>query len=133
MNTQRKYGRTWHYPFSPGTTSDDRINTDYWQDLQTITQLVHTEKLDGENNCLNRYGVFARSHATPTQSAWTYKIRQRWQLLKNDLGDLELFGENLYAVHSIEYRAGTGLLPVCRSLPGYVAELGRGAVLRRSV
>ena len=49
MNTQRKYGRTWHYPFSPGTTSDDRINTDYWQDLQTITQLVHTEKLDGEN------------------------------------------------------------------------------------
>lgn len=63
------------------------------------------EKLDGENNCLNRYGVFARSHATPTQSAWTYKIRQRWQLLKNDLGDLELFGENLYAVHSIEYRA----------------------------
>ena len=105
MNTQRKYGRTWHYPFSPGTTSDDRINADYWQDLQAITQLVHTEKLDGENNCLNRYGVFARSHAAPTQSAWTYKIRQRWQLLKNDLGDLELFGENLYAVHSIEYRA----------------------------
>ncbi|EJZ1806019.1 2'-5' RNA ligase, partial [Escherichia coli] len=26
MNTQLKYGRTWHYPFSPGTTSDDRIN-----------------------------------------------------------------------------------------------------------
>ena len=105
MNTQLKYGRTWHYPFSPGTTSDDRINADYWQDLQAIAQLVHTEKLDGENNCLNRYGVFARSHAAPTQSAWTYKIRQRWQLLKNDLGDLELFGENLYAVHSIEYRA----------------------------
>ena len=72
---------------------------------QAIAQLVHTEKLDGENNCLNRYGAFARSHAAPTQSAWTYKIRQRWQLLKNDLGDLELFGENLYAVHSIEYRA----------------------------
>lgn len=94
---------------------------------------MHTEKLDGENNCLNRYGVFARSHATPTQSAWTYKIRQRWQLLKNDLGNLELFGENLYAVHSIEYRALNRTLPVCRSLPGYVAELGRGAVLRRSV
>jgi len=25
-------------------------------------------------------------------------------LIKNDLGDLEIFGENLYAVHSIEYR-----------------------------
>ncbi len=135
MNTQRKYGRTSALPPSLRcTTSDDRINTDYWQDLQTITQLVHTEKLDGENNCLNRYGVFARSHATPTQSAWTYKIRQRWQLLKNDLGDRELFGENLYAVHSIEYRAleqDFYLFAVrCR---GYVAELGRGAVLRRSV
>ncbi len=43
MNTQRKYGRTSALPFSPCTTSDDRINTDYWQDLQTITQLVHTE------------------------------------------------------------------------------------------
>lgn len=90
-------------PFSPGTTSDDRINAEYWRDLQAIPTLVYTEKLDGENNCLNRYGVFARSHAAPTQSAWTHKIRQRWQLLKNDLGDLELFGENLYAVHSIEY------------------------------
>ena len=105
MNSQRKYGRTWHYPFSPGTTSDDRINADYWRDIQSIASLIHTEKLDGENNCLNRYGVFARSHAAPTQSAWTHKIRQRWQLLKNDLGDLELFGENLYAVHSIEYHA----------------------------
>jgi len=103
MNTQRKYGRTWHYPFFPGTTSDDRINAHYWQDLQAIASLVHTEKLDGENNCLNRHGVFARSHAAPTDSAWTHKIRQRWQLLKHDLGDLELFGENLYAVHSIEY------------------------------
>lgn len=105
MNMQsRKYGRTYHYPFSPGTTSDDRINSDWWAHIQNIEQLVHTEKLDGENNCLNRYGVFARSHGAPTQSAWTQQIRQRWQLIKDDLGDIELFGENLYAVHSIEYQ-----------------------------
>jgi RNA ligase/Putative transposase len=61
-------------------------------------------KLDGENNCLNRHGVFARSHATPTESPWTSQIRQQWQLIKNDLGDLEIFGENLYAIHSIEYQ-----------------------------
>lgn len=103
METQ-KYGRTYHYPFSPGTTSDDRINKNYWQDIQLIDALIHTEKLDGENNCLNQYGVFARSHAAPTVSAWTRQIRQRWQLIKNDLGDIELFGENLYATHSIEYR-----------------------------
>ncbi|WP_237388124.1 RNA ligase family protein [Xenorhabdus sp. Sc-CR9] len=100
----RKYGRTFHYPFSPGTTSDDRINHHWWQDMQKIKRLVHTEKLDGENNCLNRYGVFARSHAAPTQSAWTQQIRQRWEVIKNDLGNIEIFGENLYAIHSIEYR-----------------------------
>ena len=63
-----KYGRTFHYPFSPGTTSDDRINHTYWEDIQQIETLIHTEKLDGENNCLSRYGVFARSHAAPTTS-----------------------------------------------------------------
>ncbi len=100
----QKYGRTYHYPFSPGTTSDDRINHTYWEDIQRIETLLHTEKLDGENNCLNQFGVFARSHAAPTTSPWTNQIRERWQLIKNDLGDVELFGENLYAVHSIEYK-----------------------------
>ena len=104
MSISKKYGRTYHYPFSPGTTSDDRINHDYWADVKRIDKVVHTEKLDGENNCLSRYGVFARSHAAPTVSAWTKEIRQRWELIKNDLGDIELFGENLYAIHSIEYR-----------------------------
>ena len=102
MAISQKYGRTWHYPFSPGTTSDDRIQHNYWPLLQQIPVLVHTEKLDGENNCLS--GVFARSHAAPTTSAWTESIRRYWQSIKNDLGDLEIFLENLYAVHSIEYR-----------------------------
>ena len=99
-----KYGRTYHYPFSPGTTSDDRINHTYWEDIQQIEPLIHTEKLDGENNCLSRHGVFARSHAAPTTSPWTRELRERWELMKNDLGDIEIFGENLYAIHSIEYR-----------------------------
>ncbi len=103
MAISRKYGRTYHYPFSPGTTSDDRISHDYWNDVTKIASLIHTEKLDGENNCLNRYGVFARSHAAPSQSPWTAWLRERWELLKHDLGDLEIFGENLYAIHSIEY------------------------------
>ncbi|CBJ83027.1 hypothetical protein XBJ1_3909 [Xenorhabdus bovienii SS-2004] len=38
----RKYGRTFHYPFSPGTTSDDRINHGWWQDVQKIKHLIHT-------------------------------------------------------------------------------------------
>jgi hypothetical protein len=104
MAISQKYGRTYHYPFSPGTTSDDRIAHDYWEQIQRIPNLIHTEKLDGENNCLSKPGVFARSHAAPTTSPWTESLRRFWQLVKHDLGDLEIFGENLYAIHSIEYR-----------------------------
>ena len=104
MSISRKYGRTFHYPFSPGTTSDDRINRNYWDDVSQLKTIIHTEKLDGENNCLNRYGVFARSHAEPTVSPWTRFLREKWNILKNDLGDYEIFGENLYAVHSIQYK-----------------------------
>lgn len=103
MSVSKKYGRTYHYPFSPGTTQDDRVNLEYWNDLIHIPQLIHTEKLDGENNCLNRYGVLARSHAAPSTSPWTLFLRQRWEIVRHDLGDLEFFGENLYAIHSIQY------------------------------
>lgn len=66
--------------------------------------MVHTEKLDGENTCLNKFGVFARSHAAPTIHPWASYLKQRWDLIKGDLGALEIFGENLYAIHSIEYQ-----------------------------
>lgn len=103
MALSTKYGRTYHYSFSPGTSSDDRINHEWASDLIQINELIHTEKLDGENNCLSRYGVFARSHSAPTVSPWTSTIRQRWSQIRHDLGDLEVFGENLFAVHSIAY------------------------------
>lgn len=103
MSLSRKYGRTFHYPFSPGTTSDDRINADYWSQVQALPGLLHTEKLDGENTCLNQYGVFARSHAAPTRHPWAGYLHRFWESIKNDLGDLEIFGENLYAIHSIQY------------------------------
>ena len=103
MSISRKYGRTFHYPFSPGTTSDDRINPDYWEDICAIEHMIHTEKLDGENTCLNQYGVFARSHAAPTRHPWAGYLKEKWEWIKGDLGELEIFGENLYAIHSIEY------------------------------
>ena len=105
MSLSRKYGRTFHYPFSPGTTSDDRINHQYWEAMSQIKKVVHTEKLDGENTCLNQYGVFARSHAAPTIHPWANYLKERWHLIKKDLGDLEIFGENLYAIHSIHYES----------------------------
>lgn len=103
MSISRKYGRTYHYPFSPGTTSDDRVNHNYWDDVSKIEMLVHTEKLDGENTCISKLGVFARSHAAPTRHPWAGYLKEKWSFLKHDLGDVEIFGENLYAIHSIEY------------------------------
>jgi hypothetical protein len=97
----RKYSRTYHFPFSPGTTSDDRIAQE-WQEI-LVHELVISEKLDGENTCLKKEGVFARSHGAPTQSAWSVKMRELWQNCHTELGELEVFGESLYAIHSIEY------------------------------
>lgn len=104
MSISRKYSRTYHYDFSPGTTSDDRINYDWWRDVNNINNLVYLEKLDGENNCISKLGVFARSHATITNHKWSNYLKEKWSIIKNDLGDLEIFGENLYAIHSIEYK-----------------------------
>jgi hypothetical protein len=105
MSISKKYGRTYHYPFSPGTTSDDRINHQYWDDLRKIETVIHTEKLDGENTCMNGIGIFARSHAAPTLHPWADHLKPKFSMIQEDLrrNDIELFGENLYAVHSILY------------------------------
>lgn len=97
-----KYGRTYHFPFSPGATSDDRILAD-WKGIAQH-QLVMTEKLDGENTCLKTSGVYARSHAAVNQNPWARNMWPIWERTKNALGNLEVFGENLYGIHSIEYQ-----------------------------
>jgi len=99
--TSLKYGRTYHFPFSPGTTSDDKIQANWQQILEN--ELIITEKLDGENTCIKQNGVYARSHVAPTRNPWAGNMWQIWERVKNDLGELEIFGENLYGLHSIEY------------------------------
>jgi len=105
MLSNGKYSRTSHYLFSPGTTSDDRQNHQWFEDICKLNTVVHTEKLDGENNCLNGVGVFARSHGAITTHPWSNYLKVKHNLMKKDLIDLdlEIFGENLYAKHSIEY------------------------------
>jgi hypothetical protein len=100
----KKYPRTLHFPFSPGTHSDDRIASGAGGLVGA--QIVITEKLDGENTCLSRHGVFARSHVLPTRNPWASYLKPFWECTRRDLGELEVFGESVYAVHSIEY---TGL------------------------
>lgn len=129
MARSRKYGRngkTYHVPFSPGTDSTDRKNWKFWSNIENgvaqdeyaqeklfvdvlpqdpIKRIVITEKFDGQGNCFNEFGLFARSHGAPSELPWDRTLRQKWELVKNDLKDLnlEVFTENMYATHSIEY------------------------------
>lgn len=103
-----KYNRTFHFPWSPGCTNDDKIAASV---EKLIGQpIVITEKIDGSNASLETGGCFARTHSgAPTHVSFDglkalhatikYKIPEYYQL----------FGEWCYARHSIEYN----------ELPGY--------------
>jgi hypothetical protein len=98
-----KYPRTMHFPFSPGTTSDDRISK-YFDFLENVP-IVMTEKLDGQNDGMNSHGVYARSHATFTEHPWDRAIWDIHARIKGNLdSDTFIFGENMYAIHSLEYK-----------------------------
>ena len=98
-----KYNRTYHLPYSPGATNDDRISNG----VETLLgkEIVITEKLDGENTGMTNGGVYARSHATFTTSDWSREVRQLHDIkVKGNLSEGEfIFGENLEGIHSIEY------------------------------
>lgn len=104
MEISDKYNRSLHAQISLGTTSDDRFMPNgYVEVFSGMDGLIVTEKLDGQNNCLKKEGVFARSHAAKSILPWDKPIRERWELIKNDLDDIEIFGENMFGIHSIAY------------------------------
>ena len=107
LNT--KYPRTYHLPWSPGSTSDDKKLPDVWfyADGWPGSEIIITEKLDGENTCFTKYDVFSRSHGAPTRSPWSRNLWDKDGLLwkiKDKIGENEyVYGENLYGEHSIHY------------------------------
>lgn len=96
-----KYPRTYHLPWSPGVTDDDRVAADlsHFEGKRVIV----TEKLDGENfsgytNYCHARSVDGRHHYTRdwAKSFWmarSYELPEGWRFC----------GENLWAVHSISY------------------------------
>lgn len=46
-----KYGRTYHLPWSPGATSDDKMHAEV-ESLFGGQEIVVTEKLDGESTTI---------------------------------------------------------------------------------
>lgn len=99
-----KYPRTYHVAFSPGATSDDKIQPQWLECINGWSRFVLTEKMDGENTSLSKDGVFARSHTSPSISPWSQWIRQDWASKMYLMDDgIEIFSENLEGIHSIEY------------------------------
>ena len=101
-----KYPRTYHLPWSPGATDDDKTH-----DLRTVREMfegrevVITEKLDGENTAVYPDGA---THARSLDSA-AHPSRDWMRGRARELASLgipegfRLSGENLYARHSIAY------------------------------
>lgn len=97
-----KYPRTYHLPWSPGTTSDDRIAKSVEKLIGT--DIVITEKLDGSNTAITKDGVYGRSHVDFTRNPWDRKSWEIWERIKRDIDPgVYVFGEGMYGIHSIEY------------------------------
>lgn len=97
-----KYPRTYHLPWSPGITDDDRVIND----VETFNgqEVVVTAKMDGENTTMYNDYVHARSlEYTPHISR--NRVRALHGLIAHDIPKgWRICGENLYAKHTIHYK-----------------------------
>jgi hypothetical protein len=98
-----KYPRTYHVPFSPGITKDDRVLDSY--SAFEGRRVVVTEKIDGENTSIYSDG-FTHARSLDTES---HPSRNRVRALAGATGPelpvgWRLCGENAYAKHAIHYQ-----------------------------
>ena len=104
-----KYPRTYHVPWSPGATADDRkLST-----LQHFVgkNVVVTEKRDGENTTLTPTKVYSRSVDGGHHISKNW-VKNFWSQRQHVLpAGWRVCGEDLFAVHSIEYDS---LYKACR-------------------
>lgn len=103
MMDRIKYPRTYHLPWSPGATSDDKIlkSTAAFQGHDVVV----TEKMDGECTTLYHDYQHARSLDSAHHSSRSW-IRQYHAGLQDGWPEaIRVCGENLYARHSIAYDA----------------------------
>ena len=103
-----KYPRTYHLPYSPGATKDDKKLQGDWFENYIGSEIVITEKLDGENIHMTQKDCYARSDGAPTRSPWSRNIWDPsdglyWKIRIYISDNETLFGENLYGEHSIHY------------------------------
>jgi len=97
-----KYNRTFHLPWSPGATNDDKIAASV--DGLINKPIIITEKMDGSNTSLEVSGCFARTHSGPPTHASFDGLKALHAAIKHKIPEhYQLFGEWCYALHSIAY------------------------------
>lgn len=99
-----KYPRTYHLPWSPGKTSDDRTVDDP-EELFDGVEVVVTEKMDGECTTMYSDYLHARGIDYAPHRSRDY-VKALHGRIASDIPDgWRICGENLYGVHSIAYEA----------------------------
>src|ERR1035438_10502280 len=96
-----KYSRTPHFPWSPSPSSDDKVLSSANQFLGK--EIIISEKLDGECTGMTSDLCHARSLDSKDHSS-RHWVKQLHASIKLEIPDgWKIFGENLYAKHSIHY------------------------------
>jgi len=96
-----KYPRTFHLPWSSGT-SDDKILSSV--DSFLGHELVLLEKIDGSNVCLEHDGCYARTHSGPPNHPSFNEFKALHTSIKHNIPiNMQIFGEWVVAKHSIFY------------------------------
>ncbi|MBL3610599.1 RNA ligase family protein [Rhodovulum sulfidophilum] len=99
----KKYGRTFHLPFSPGATSDDKVMSSL--EGLMAEDLVVTEKMDGENTTIHAGGSHARSPDSRYHPSRDWLKAFAAGIFPYLAESERIVGENLYARHSVAYDA----------------------------
>lgn len=108
-----KYPRTYHLPWSKGSTSDDKMLKDCSDFLNK--EIIISEKMDGSNVCLEHENLFARSHSKLPNHPSFNALKAIHASLKDKINpNHQIFGEWLFAKHSILYS----------DLPSYLMVFG---------
>lgn len=97
-----KYPKTFHLPWSEGVNSDDKVikNIDHFVGKRVIV----TEKMDGENTTISKERIYARSVDSKDHES-RHWVKSNFSYLSQTFQDgYRVCGENLFAVHSIEYK-----------------------------
>lgn len=99
-----KYPRTYHLPWSPNMTKDERKIPDEYIDSWEGKEVVITEKMDGENTSMYKTGIHARAlqYTSMVHREWVKTLHAR---VRADIPEnWRVCGENMFAKHAIHYK-----------------------------